>query len=632
MRTKSVNRDLFHSKSGLRSTNPHFYLRDLHSETADIRDPIGHQRRLLSKITKDNIRFPARLKNTIKKDYFYRLPDVNIEDSPVKNNPRVVGLLVNDAIEQTGFVNPLIVKRDQKEWKCSHYLPFRAGHIQDALFRLLEKSGHSLEEWTPELVLFSIEEELNHRSGGSSMTLAALLAIVDAFNDKDSSLFRCACCLVEPVGDEITSVGSIEEKLNGFIREYGRGSLLVRRSDAEDAEHFDEYFDDRWLVDSFQDLADKLVEHNLIDALFEEFPLTMTEVNSATTRIEWLAEETTQLDALQFAKRVKRVSTRSKEAPLRVSLAIDQQLEDLNRDLGQFKQAVQHSSNVLATLEELGNLASHEELIDVRVRRAAAKFDAHEFQFVYDELLPLTNTIETDPYRVKFESQYMLYNTLARGMVVLEKEGWQEWFDKSLEIQNKVDRGNIHRTKAYLIHGLLRHGLLDEAKQELDALESKKSTIHPYTWQFLTGYRACYARQCGETWEDSEYEKEGKRKAFAFYLQATARQEARTVEDRSDRFLRAARAFHDESKPTPAPNETNSEPNIQALLAGFMRLSAAILSSHQPGFESAMTEIRTFLKQEGTEAIKRWYERFVPEDLKSAKEKLPDLLNAVPYF
>ena len=149
---------------------------------------------------------------------------------PPAPDPRVVGLLVQDG--KTGFVNPLHTNVSARGWSVSkNYLPFRVGHIQDSLIRLLAAAGIGLENSVPEMVGFAIEEQLNEYANGSSMHIAGLISIIDAINGKSNNLFARACSVVMPSDDKFVAVDSIGIKLNAFVREFGEPSLLLCTSD-----------------------------------------------------------------------------------------------------------------------------------------------------------------------------------------------------------------------------------------------------------------------------------------------------------------------------------------------------------------------------------------------------------------
>ena len=103
--------------------------------------------------------------------------------------------------EPEGFVTQVQAQRSRFGWSVSDELPFKVGHIQDALTKLLRSSGVSLDSIIPEAHPFEVSDSLGQAANGSSMNIAGLLALIDAWNGYQGigeDLLRCACSLVKP--------------------------------------------------------------------------------------------------------------------------------------------------------------------------------------------------------------------------------------------------------------------------------------------------------------------------------------------------------------------------------------------------------------------------------------------------
>lgn len=573
-----------------------------------------------------NIRFPAR----VKQEYLYLLPNAELEAYSPPDH-RVIGLVVehNSITDQkVGLVNPLIVNINSRGWVVSHTLPFQAGHIQDCLYRLLRESGLSIEDRVPELTGFSIREQLNELPTGSSMHVAGLIAVIDALNGKKSDLFRSVCAIVKPVENRLESVESIDTKLKGFRREYDKGSLLIRQKYCSEGEKWDSLFETVWEVNTFADLAHHLVNANQLNAVLHLNPFNKDSLESARTRIRWLCEEQKMHEALDFAERLERTVNAGEEPFLRVQQSVELELEELNRHLGRFDKAILHSRNAVESIESLSNISCYQELYDAKIRLGAALYDGHEFQNAHDLLSPLLGEIEENPQLVTAESQYMLFNTLGRVKVILGEHpsNWNVLFEKSIRLQEIVDTDNIARTRCYLIHGLLRHHQLDEAEREIQ--KASKSNPDFYSHSFITFYIADLHRRLGKnTFEDTEFEKLGNHVdgyLFGFYLQATARQTCRKVEDRVERFLSAANEFNKEAGQL-------DDFSLLRLFSSFMEYSAALVQEKQDEAVKTHTAIIEFLERENASALRDYYQELLPAS-DGTYEEMEKVLSAIPYF
>lgn len=538
---------------------------------------------------------------------------------PAAADPRVVGLLVQDG--KTGFVNPLHSNVSDRGWSVSkNYLPFHAGHIQDSLIRLLDAAGVGLENTVPELVGFSIEEQLNEYANGSSMHIAGLISIIDAINGKSNNLFARACAVVMPSDDKFVAVDSIGVKLSAFVREFREPSMLLCTSDfvmpEEVAPHIPE--DVLWRVDSYGDLANRLMELGLLSA-FKKQPFRDSALVEAKRRILWFTDEKRTQEALFF---VERLSNAAEDSGLRVQQSIELELEELNRNCGRCDKAIEHSRRAVRKLEELGPISSFQEVVDANVRLAAALFDGHQFTEAIVNLTPFIEKISNNADLLNAETEIKFRNTLGRLRIAVGHTEWELEFRKSLELQKVVDKDGVSRTLCYLVHGLLRVGRLEDAKVELKHLN--RLSNDPFSRTFCRFYEADYRRRSREEWDDGLFEETDNHVpgyVFGFYLQATARQ-PRSVAVSAERFRMAALHLKKDGG-------SKCEVNVLRLFGLFLELA----SKQRLGdsLSPTMDAIDEFLRLPNTKVIDAYYRPFLSR-LDGSPASLEALLESVPYF
>ena len=614
-------------ESYARSSNPVWLL----TTSWDNRDPRGSRQRSAERLARwheEGISIPGCVIQALVVEGL--LPEVGESHGDPKT--RVVGLVVDKSDPKTGFVHPLHVDVDleRNRQEVSPNLPFRPEHIQDGLAALLKSSGSV--EGVPELFSFKINDQLGIRSDGSSMDIAALLAIVDAIGKQRSPLLRRACAIIEPEkgldqDSVFRSVGGVTAKLRAFEREYGdTGSLLVRCPTDERADQFDDLFEKIWRIENFEQLVAKLAENGMLEPLFKE--LAAIDIDAVCHRLQWLKSDERQQEALGFAKRCWQFASRRNTVPLTDRLKIGSELEDLNRHLGKYVDAVESSRKAVEQLRDIGDLVSDEDVIDAEVRLAAAYIEAHQFQEADELLESVVNQIKQDRRRISVALRCRLFNTLARTMVVLNKDGWEDLFRASLEVQQQVEQHHVPHTRNFLIHALLADKRTGDAELELARQEEP---IDDYSQTFLSFYRAELARQQGRTWivENDNNGQLADMKplhARAFYLQATARQPGRPLADAVRRFDGAAMALKKE-----CPSDSTG--NILPVLVEFVRLASAAAQKDTPAWRDALRQLDRLLEEPAADAIQQFYAGVLSGcgDTPDV-EQVEAVLARVPYF
>jgi hypothetical protein len=253
-------------------------------------------------------------------------------------NPGVVGLVV-DTISREALVVPLRAERSS-DWYVDPTLPFhQAGTLAELLGRLVRSLGLPHLDGIPERFAYTLHDPLGRRSDGPSMHLAGLLAVIRQVNSNPPLLDR-ACCVAQPDGERLVSVGGLSQKLDAFRREYGTGTLLVRCRDAKAAE-FDAYFDTVWEVDSLAELARQLEQAELLQVFLDGQPLSAVDAKTILNRVRQLEEiEHRYAEALDLCQRVERAGF-SPAVPSRLQRKFRQRVIDFYRHLGAYRKAAE---------------------------------------------------------------------------------------------------------------------------------------------------------------------------------------------------------------------------------------------------------------------------------------------------
>jgi hypothetical protein len=332
-------------------------------------------------------------------------------------------------------------------------------------------------------------------------------------------------------------------------------------------------------------------------------------------------------EALDLLVRMQSVLPPTLSAPARWELTRHE--AELYRHLGQAQRAEQLAWGLCEKLRQVGDATSFEEQLAAAVEHAAAFYDWHRFAEMADLLDPWLAAVETDPRRFQPETRVRLFNTLARARVLLNRPGWEDLFGRSLDLLARRDPFDLGRTYGYLLHGLLRHRHLEQARTTLDA-SSELATAALSRW-WLRAYEAEWARQAGRIWTDPEMEagpppgQQGH--PFAFYLQATARQQGRERADRHARFRQATHLLEKDAR------QFGGGPLLH-FLARCLGLATAALGSEVGEWTLARDRLGQSLhEQTGTALAEYYHAVWLP--LASADE--PDevlaetLLQSIPY-
>ena len=604
-------------------TNPawcyHEFKRRLYAKGVHPRTIQPRLRAWIEQVQNNGVRFPGYLWE----NFFCFAPTIKWE-APTEQ-PRVVGLLRSRADGQTtptGFVTQ--VKAEScSSWSVSDGLPFKVGHIQDAFSKLINVPGTSLEMIVPEAKPFNIIDTLGQTSEGSSMNIAGLLAVIDAWNGHKGTIhgdpLQKACSLVKPLGKKLVDVGGIREKIGAFEREYGHGSLVVCTAAASEKFDLKKRFKLVWDVEDFESLAQYLCKMNLLEPIFENRQLTNQYVNEASQILAKLNRTEGPKVALDFSHRLARAAKRGGVESLRVEQRVNATLEDFNRHIGNFSEAVRFSQQALQAHRSLGDRSSFQEEVEVKSRLASAMLDAHQFDEAKQMLKDLLGQHNKSPRSLNAEARVILFNTLARLLVLTGEPGWENLFEKSMDLQSDFDPSSIGRTRCYLVHGLLRtKGKTEDVKQALAWFEENETD--PYTASFVNFYQAELYRQdptCGNSVRQKDsFERHGSGHPLGFYFIATGLQPDRDPDDREHRLSEAIRAFSTEIG-------ENKENNILHLFSLFTSMGLRGVDE-----SATRTEIAYFFETCPTHELEAWY----ADALNARPFDFESLLCRIPYL
>lgn len=555
----------------------------------------------------------------------FRCPDFKRADASALciNHGRagVFGLVVDNAGE--GYVTQLKVE-SSAHWQIADNLPFRAGHIQEALLCLLGSYG--TDSSLPELWTFRITDALGERCEGDSMDIACLLAIIDKLDGQSNQVVSRSAAVVCPAYDgALKPVKSVEAKLKAFTRELGRGSLLVRHPDDFNAAAYDQNFDLVWRVRTFGELADNLHRSGLLGKLLEPHSLTVADTIPIISQMQKLMSDESRLPkAIEFIARLK--NRLSDATPLRLKLEIYRAEEDVCRHSGRFDRAIELRA-LRSDMESHSRLTCYEHQIDEDTRTAAALYDAHRFHEMVEILAPWFRKIDADPLICSPESRPPLLNTLARALVVTGDNRWEELLLASIELQKQVAPSQVARTANYLIHGYLKTDLLNEAGRLLERM--RRESIDHESRKHLNFLDAEFARQAGRLWSEEhlmELQLDAVHHTTGFLLQAVARQRDRSRESRCELFQKATGTFMTNVR-------DDDRLNIKRLLAACCRVGFAIAGGSPKDLESACGELATYLDQPGLQAVKTHYSEELDRVLRRPCDETMDaLFSRVPFF
>ena len=561
----------------------------------------------------------------------------------------VVGCVVEES--GLGWVDRLLA-RPSRKWQSRKGLPFDALELDAILLALLRVRGEELVHLLPEARCFELTDQLVAAIEGESMTIAAVLAVLDGASGGVRPEFQAALSLVQlerPGSERLVPVEAAAAKLEAFARECGRGSLcLVAPGDAADAvaqARARSAFDVVWVVGDLAALGARLEERGLLDAVAEVEVLDRRVLSSIEALIARMARQDWLVArGLDLARRLQAAAASigfARDVPFAQQRAASRHLFALLRYEAALAEVVEAPAAAYAALDEDLPDLSHDERARAAVDLASAYFVAYRFDEMADLLAGWRARVQADPGAFTSSTRVRVTGSLGRALAVRAGTeagplGWRACFSESIELVERSEPGALSLSRGFFVGALLAADHLDEAEGELARAEAE--LLQPdyrdnvSRW-FLAFDRADLARRRGRVWSDPEMETPDVLRAgqygrpLGYYFQATARQAGREPADAAARFERAAEAFG--TGPPPADSG-------QWWFTHLMRLGAAERRGDAAGWQAAHTALVEFLSQPFARWIAAWFDelpgRLGAELAPGAGARLEALLARDPYL
>ena len=220
-----------------------------------------------------------------------------------------------------------------------------------------------------------------------------------------------------------------------------------------------------------------------------------------------------------------------------------------------------------------------------------------------------------------------IQNTYARALIATGREGWELPLETSLSIQREIFPHDVPRTENYLLLGLIRSGRLAEAGSRIGVPQDWRQFQPMSLWRraFL---RADLARCLGQQWQVEDMDSceeppSGCARPLAFYLQSTARQNGRNLDDRVARFDRANTLLTIDIK-------TAQNKPIESLMRGWLNLLKTTIIGDQllfqPCIEALKNEIRGTRISTVADNSSKWLSQIEQGPTEEAVGKIVDQL------
>ena len=573
----------------------------------------------------------------------------------------VVALVVDTKGQTgTGFVDRLAAFRlpAGSDWEARDGMPFRGLEILRVVLALFEARGaEQLANLLPEAKSYRLEDQLQEEIAGPSMTIAAVLAVLDAESGASNPLLSCAVSLVQLRSEDsgkLVPVEGLALKLDAFQRECGRGSLCLAAPGiaANLREDLERYFDVVWDVDSVGELGKLLDDAGLLESFAHPEVLDSKALGRVEDVIQKLGREDWQVEReLNLARRLAHVAdTRGFAGD--VSFSRRRAAKGRTLRALRFQACLgQASADAVAAVERVqgaGEGASYGELAIADIDLAACLYVDYRFEEMARVMQLWKVRIDRDPRLLRPSLRVKILGNLARALAVFPDrgegpDGWRAVSEAALDLQSKVEPSGMALTRGFYIGALLAAGDLEAAERHIDLAEGElRSTAHKNNtslW-FLRFNRADLARRRGVIWDDPGMEIEGLVKegqfgrALGYYFQATARQDGREPEDAARRFERAASYFA-----AGAPAEGSG----LWLFVYLLQMGEAERRGNAPAWERARAGLRVFLKRKDAKGLREWFGRLPGElpplaqrdpepDNSDARRALEGLLSKDPYL
>ncbi|MBL8696716.1 MAG: hypothetical protein JNJ88_21665 [Planctomycetes bacterium] len=546
------------------------------------------------------------------------------------NSDRIgpIGLVVDEQTG-TGFVVPIAVNL---EGRHSPQLPFRPEDALQVLQLLLLASSPLKGIPGFELEHLGFEESSGLAKSpkyGPSMDIVAALSVLDFYSARQHPALSAACAVVElhpRDRHELSPVGCSKQKLEAFVREHEKGSLLIRHSADQEAAQFDKYFSLCWSVDTVKSLSDRLEEKGLLEPLWRKSPIGPDEFKRVLNAVDSNSEGPTQAYAIELAQALCEAPRTSQVSDAAI-LEAEALRDCIPRHLGDDLRA-----RSLSTASARKRRSRFDDLKRMYVENGlyAAFYDSHDFQRMvraltgWKRLMARKATFGGVPDRVPVR------NTWARAAGAISVAGWEAAFLTSVKEQMRTDKGTLPRTLCYLAEEYLRHGMLGKAKKIIDkaeasleeagALEDRKNLLAFPQGQIANAnslwaiyyLRSELGRTMKRSWQDetaTEIALSGRVCSYttARYMQAIARSNYLLHADLSRAVGELTCAVDGVRRSTQYINAPPGSPTILHFVLWSLQLLHAAWTEDTKEWRGARKNLRHFFTLKIRRPMKMWY-------------------------
>jgi hypothetical protein len=518
--------------------------------------------------------------------------------------PGVVGLVYQEQLG-SGFVSPLAA-RLAVDWDVAPNLPFQAPRLRLLLTQLLKAAGSDMANFQEDLFAFDVRDLAGFGPEGGPMTIAGLLAVLVAAAGDPTGLFRAACAVVEPGdGGTLRSIGKewLPEKLDAFVREYERGSLLVRPRRCPEADPFNKHFERVWLVSSLADLAQESERAGLLAPFRMEAPLDHFRFDLLRDRLRHMAA------AQHLYQRVLRLAEhllqcpRGLDVPLSSAGDVRQLIYDLQRHLGLYKDAIIWAGSEVRRLEHDKGPPSFDEQARVAAALAGALYDAHRFHDARRAIGPKYKRLRAEPDLASPQTRVQVFTVLAEVEAILGGD-YVKKFRAAAVLQKTFHPPQRAWTYCLWAHALLRQERRQAADRVLRWARICPGASMESRW--MIGFlHADLARRRNKSWTDPKMEGQlpmpgPTGRLFGMYFQATARQPGRSSGDRIERLHRAIAFFEMDGAGLEGPT-------LPRFLATCLRLRIAAETGDVAAWRPLRRELYQYLRGINHRGLSRHY-------------------------
>jgi hypothetical protein len=518
----------------------------------------------------------------------------------------VIGLAYlkqNKQGKDAGITVPLHATK-ARDWQIPPLLPFLRDDLHqltDRLFTIF-RNTHQFRGILERFAFAFKEPLLQVRIEGHSMTVSGFLSLIDAMTDHAHHKLACVATVVQPHGHQLQSVGQVRTKLNAFLREYGRGSLLVAHPEDSAAAPFHRFFDEVWTVATLGELADQLVKHALLSHINQLHSLDLNEsrlVLEAVVRQERHQEWASALQLTQSALGTDFVSN----TPIKTKRSFFEAETRLLRHLGGLSLSVEKHQEHFRRIQESPEMSCLQEQLKAARDLAASYYDLHQFEQGLNILSPWMEKIRHHPLRFSPNDRLFTWNTFGLlGSVKPTSSNWREAFGESLELQMKWDHANIHRTRNYLLHALIRNKEIQEALDLKETME-QEPWMDPTSCRYFSLYCAYLDRALGRHSPDSPHFAEKQDQLSAYFFLTQARQPGRPREEQHQSLTLAIKILDKGLHPPAQGLETSFFTFMHTLIT----LAFAALTQDKNLWISCREKLFTFLANPAHHSIRSFY-------------------------